>query len=104
MTKREKEIFQLERQIKELTERLENLKGINEKEIDLYEDLLNFSDFPWSLPWQFGAYKLNIKTAYDLIHSSPKEILAACYGFGPKKLKQVENWMTKHGLSFLTSE
>lgn len=103
MTKREQEILQLERQINVLTQKLENLKKINEESIDLDESLINFSDFPWSMLFQRAAVRLEIHTVYDLIHTTRKDFLSV-KGVGPVTLKEVEEWMAKHGISFLTAE
>lgn len=40
-------------------------------------------------------------TVYDLVHSSPQELLQV-KGFGKARLKKVEDWMAKHGLSFIS--
>lgn len=100
MTRREQEIVQLEKQIMELTRRLETLKRLDKKSIDLEEKLVNFSDFPWSFGWQCAAKLCNVVTVFDLIHASPNELLKA-RGFGKAKLKSVEEWMQKYNLTFV---
>lgn len=103
MTRREKEILQLKREISTLNQKLENLEKLNEESIDLDEALINFSDFPWSCAMQSAYCRLKLNTVFDLINTTPEKLLSI-NGFGISKLKKVEEWMTKHGITFLTAE
>lgn len=104
MNDREKEILLLEKLIEELTQKLNNVKTYNDEEIFLTRPLRSFSDFPYTKPestWMRVEKRLNIYTVDDLIHCNPEDFKKV-FGMGEVRIKNIENWMKKHNLFFLS--
>lgn len=104
MNDKEKEILLLEQLIERLTEKLNNIKNCNEDEFFLTRRLRSFSDFPYTKPestWMRVEKRLNIYTVDDLIHCNPEDFKKV-FGMGEVRIKNIENWMKKHNLFFLS--
>lgn len=104
MNDKEKEILLLEQLIDRLTQKLNNIKNCNEDEYFLTRKLRSFPDFPYKKEkstWVRVEKRLNIYTVYDLIHFKPAD-LKKVFGMGDVRIKNIENWMKKHNLFFLS--
>ena len=117
MTKKQRLIKEKEKEIRETEKRLDELrqqrKMLDEfPDLDYDEPLENIEDFPLKgevtniqFTRTIGVRKGNgyhcKATVNDLIHSSPEKILKA-RTMGPKKLKQIMEWMEKHDLKFIS--
>ena len=99
MTKKEKEIEEIKREIERLQEKLKKLEALPEFDED--ERLLDIKDFPFfGLHINLLMYRGKIFTVNDLLHSSPEEILNI-NGIGKSYLNKITEWMNKHGLMFV---
>lgn len=96
-------ILRMKKEIKQLEERITKIESLPE----FYENaiLFDFEDFPGNrngivyAPYVYlGAG--GIRTVYDLVNSSPQKILKI-HGVGKVCLKDVMEWMDKHGLTFV---
>ena len=104
MNDREKEILLLEKLIEELTQKLNNVKNYNDEEIFLTRPLRSFSDFPYTKEksiWGRVEKRLNIYTVDDLVHFNPADFKKV-YGMGEVRIKNIEDWMKKYNLFFLS--
>ena len=118
MTKKQRLIKEKEKEIRETEKRLDELrqqrKMLDEfPDLDYDEPLDRTKDFPLKgevtiiiLSCTIGVHNKEKgyyckATVNDLIHSSPEKILKA-RTMGPKKLKQIMEWMEKHDLKFIS--
>lgn len=122
MTAREREISNIQKQIAELSERLEFL--LSESSSGIEDELLcSFDDFPDdAFKGHKGVIKVYFRsivydyrrsnydnyvypewedlTVGDLIRCDEQKILAI-RGFGEKREKALKDWMAKHNLQFV---
>jgi DNA-directed RNA polymerase alpha subunit len=85
-------------------EQLQKTKSSDKTESLLKKYLKSFSDFPNvknGHVWNYIEKNLNIYTVDDLIHTNPGDIMKS-RGFGKKRMEQLEEWMAKYNLTFIS--
>ena len=75
---------------------------MDDNSIDFTLLIDDFPDFPMNYRLKDALEKAHIKTVYDLIDYSPKNLMKS-RGIGPKTIKRIEEWMAIYDIKFLNS-